>query len=182
MSRNYKIRDQTKLYFVSFAVVNWIDVFLRREYKDVVVESLQYCIKYKGLEVYAWCIMTSHIHLIIGSNKEPMEGIFRDLKRHTAKAILQMIEEHNQESRKEWMLWMFRRAGSRNPSIETFQFWQHQNRPIELFNNQMMQQRLDYLHQNPVEAGFVEAPQEYRYSSAIDCTGEKGLIDVTLIE
>lgn len=49
MSRNYKIRDQTKLYFVSFAVVNWIDVFVRREYKDVVVESLQYCIKHKGL-------------------------------------------------------------------------------------------------------------------------------------
>ena len=182
MSRNYKIRDQTKLYFVSFAVVNWIDVFVRREYKDVVVESLQYCIKHKGLEVYAWCIMTSHIHLIIGSNKEPIEGILRDLKRHTAKAILRIIEEHNQESRKEWMLWMFRRAGSRNPSIETFQFWQHHNHPIELSNNQMMQQRLDYLHQNPVEAGFVEAPQEYRYSSAIDYTGEKGLIDITLIE
>ena len=182
MSRNYKIRDQSKLYFVSFAVVNWIDVFVRREYKDVVVESLQYCIKHKGLEVYAWCIMTSHIHLIIGSNKEPMEDILRDLKRHTAKSILGMIEAHNQESRKEWMLWMFRRAGSRNPSIETFQFWQHHNHPIELSDNQMMQQRLYYLHHNPVEAGFVEAPQEYRYSSAIDYAGEKGLVDVTLIE
>ncbi|MBB6612787.1 transposase [Pontibacter sp. Tf4] len=182
MSRNYKIRDQSKLYFVSFAVVNWIDVFVRREYKDVVVESLQYCIRHKGLEVYAWCIMPSHVHLIIGSNKEPIEAILRDMKRHTAKAILQMIEEHNQESRKEWMLWMFQRAGSKNPSIEKFQFWQHHNHPIELSSNQMMEQRLDYLHQNPVEAGFVEEPWEYLYSSARDYTGNKGLVDIILIE
>ncbi|GAB3822394.1 transposase [Pontibacter rugosus] len=189
MSRNYKIRDQTKLYFVSFAVVNWIDLFVRREYKQVVVESLKYCIKHKGLEVYAWCIMSSHVHLLIGSNIEligsniePIEGILRDMKRHTAKVILNMLEEHNQESRKEWLLWMFRRAGSSNPSTDIYQFWQHHNHPIELHNNLIMQQKLDYLHQNPVEAGFVEEPWEYLYSSARDYAGNKGLIDIILIE
>ncbi len=67
MSRNYKIRDQRKLYFVSFATVNWIDAFIRREYKDIVVESLKYCQQNKGLELYAWCTMSSHVHLIMGT-------------------------------------------------------------------------------------------------------------------
>ena len=76
MSRKYKFRDQDKLYFVSFAVVNWIDLFIRNEYKDVLLKSFEHCIKTKGLELYAYCIMTSHVHLIMGSNKEPMENIF----------------------------------------------------------------------------------------------------------
>ena len=109
MSRNYKIADQRKLYFVSFATVNWIDVFIRREYKDIIVDSLKYCQQNKGLELYAWCIMSSHVHLIIGTVGSKMEDILRDLKRHTSKTILKAIEEHPQESRKEWMLWMFER-------------------------------------------------------------------------
>ncbi|TXK37485.1 transposase [Pontibacter qinzhouensis] len=182
MSRNYKFRDREKLYFVSFAVVNWIDMFVRREYKDIIVDSLKYCITNKGFELYAWCLISSHVHLIVGSTKEPIDGILRDMKRHTAKRILKTIEEHNQESRKEWMLWMFKRAGTRNPHNETYQFWQHHNHPIELSNNFMMQQKLDYLHHNPVEAGFVEQPQDYLYSSARDYAGQEGLLDVILIE
>jgi len=101
MSRNYKIRDQTKLYFVSFATVNWIDVFIRPLYKDIIVESIKFCINQKGLEVYAWCIMSSHVHLIIGSQDQRIEDIIRDLKRHTSKESLKAIEENQQESRKE---------------------------------------------------------------------------------
>jgi putative transposase len=104
MSRNYKIRDQNKLYFVSFATVNWIDVFIRKEYKDIMVESLKFCQQNKGLELYAWCIMSSHVHMIIGTTGQKMEDILRDMKRHTSKAILKAIADHPQESRKDWML------------------------------------------------------------------------------
>jgi putative transposase len=154
MSRNYKFRDQQKLYFVSFATVNLIDVFIRREYKDIFADSLKYCQKNKGLELYAWCIMSSHVHLIIGSIGEKMEDIMRDLKRHTSKALLKAISENPQESRREWMLWMFERAGERNSNNDKFQFWQQHNNPIELYNNDVMQQKMDYLHSNPVEAGL----------------------------
>jgi putative transposase len=182
MSRTYKIRDQQKLYFVSFATVNWIDVFIRREYKDIVVASLSYCIGHKGLEVYAWCIMSSHVHLIIGSTGAKMEDILRDLKRHTAKALLKAIAGHNQESRKEWMLWMFERAGKRNPNNSKYQFWQQHNQPIELWSNELMDQKLHYLHRNPVEAGWVEEPEHYLYSSARDYAGVKGLVEVKILE
>jgi len=71
MSRKYKIGDQNAIYFVTFAAVYWIDVFTRILYKDIVVESLNYCIENKGLKVYAWVIMSNHLHLIIGSDDEP---------------------------------------------------------------------------------------------------------------
>jgi REP element-mobilizing transposase RayT len=80
MSRKYKIGDGSKVYFVTFTVIHWIAIFIRDEYRKVFLESIAYCQKEKGLEVYAWCMMTSHIHLLIGSNKEPLEGIIRDLK------------------------------------------------------------------------------------------------------
>ena len=124
MSSNYKIRDQSHLYFLSFATVNWIDVFIRPLYCGILLESMKYCIREKGFEVYAWCIMSSHVHIIIGSRDKKIEDIVRDLNRHTSKEILKAIQTNPQESRKEWMLWMFERAGQRNPNNKNFQFWQ----------------------------------------------------------
>src|SRR2546423_12774080 len=114
MSRKYKFRGNDKLYFVSFAVVDWIDLFIRNEYKDVLLKSFKYCIENKDLELYAWCIMTSHVHLIIGSNKEPMQNILRDLKRHTAEALHKQILSHPQESRREWIMTLMKQAGKEN--------------------------------------------------------------------
>jgi len=179
MSRNYKIRDQEKLHFVTFTVINWIDVFTRVEYKDIVVDSLNYCIENKGLEVYGWCIMTSHVHLIIGkSGDNKLEDIIRDMKRHTSKALLKAIQDNPQESRKDWLLWTFERAGKRNSNNTQFQFWQQHNHPIELDSNFLMDQKLNYIHNNPIEAGFVSNAEDYLYSSANEYSGGKGLVKI----
>ena len=65
MSRNYKFHNKNGLYFVSFATVYWLDIFVRELYFTAVVESLDYCRKNNGLEIFCWCIMSSHVHLII---------------------------------------------------------------------------------------------------------------------
>ncbi len=147
MSRKYKIRDSNRLYFVTFTVIHWIDVFIREEYRAVFVDSIKYCQKEKGLEVYAWCIMTSHVHLIVGSNKEPLEGIIRDLKSFTSSSIRKLLEnkESVAESRREWMYWMMQRAGRKNNNNNDFQFWQQHNHPIELDSNELMDQKLEYI-------------------------------------
>jgi REP element-mobilizing transposase RayT len=181
MSRNYKFHDQQRPYFVTFSVVNWIDTFTRREYKNILVESLNYCMINKGLELYAWVIMSNHVHLIIGTNNQPMENILRDIKRHTSKEIVKAISEDPQESRKEWMLPLFEKAGKSNPNNEHFQFWQQGNHPIELWSNAVMDQKLDYIHNNPVVAGWVDEPGHYLYSSARDYAGIKGLLDIQLM-
>ena len=61
----YKISDQNAMYFTTFTVVNWIDVFTREDYRLEIVESLNYCIVNKDLTVYALCIMSNHLHFII---------------------------------------------------------------------------------------------------------------------
>ncbi len=182
MSRKYKFRDQEKLYFVSFATVNWIDLFTRLEYCEIVLNSLRYCQKEKGLEVYAWCIMPSHVHLIIGTTSNPMQDILRDLKSFTSRKLREEIQAHPTESRREWMLWMFERAGKKNGNNSNWQLWQQHNQPIELSDANMMNQRLDYLHMNPVVAGFVKEPENWNYSSAIDYSGGKGLLNIMFIK
>ena len=168
MSVRYKFRDQSKLYFVSFAVVYWIDVFIRNEYKDILLDSLRFCQKEKGLEVCAWCIMTSHAHLIIGTHQEKLENIMRDFKSHTSRELKKAINNNTQESRKEWILWMMERAGKKNSNNKSFQFWQQDNHPVELWDNYMMEQKMNYIHQNPVVSGIVSKPEDYIYSSARD--------------
>ena len=180
MSRNYKFKDQEKPYFISFTTVYWIDVFIRSVYKDIVVESINFCIENKGLIVYGWVLMSSHAHMIIGTKKDPMQDIIRDLKKHTSKAILKSISESSIESRREWMLWMFERAGKKNCNNTKYQFWQEHNNPIEMDNNKILEQKMHYLHNNPVEEGYVVEPHEYKYSSAIDYAGGKGLVKIVL--
>ena len=182
MSTKYKFRDQDRLYFVSFAVVNWIDLFIRNEYKQIILDSWKHCQTYKGLEIYGWCIMSSHIHMIIGTNGDKLENIMRDMKKHTSIELRKAIEQHPGESRREWMLWMMERAGKKNSQNSDFQLWQQDNHPIELFDDKILHQKLDYIHNNPVEAGIVENPEDYLYSSARDYYGLPGLIDMILVD
>jgi len=180
MSRKYKFRDQEKAYFVTFATINWIDVFTRTLYKDILVNTINHCINEKGLIVYAWCIMSNHVHMIIATNNEDLQNIMRDLKGYSAKEILKAITENQQESRKEWMMWMFERAGKKNSNNTKFQFWQQHNHPLVLDNPIIFEQKLNYIHNNPVTAGFVEYPEHYLYSSARDYAEDKGLVNVLL--
>ena len=124
--------------------------------------------------------MTNHVHIIISSTKEPLENIMRDFKGFTAKSILKAIKENQQESRKEWLLWMFEREGEKNSNNKKYQFWQQHNQPIILNNKDIFQQKLNYIHHNPVEVGFVEREEEYLYSSARDYSEEKGLVNIQL--
>lgn len=87
MSRKYKFADNEKIYFLSFAVTNWIDLFIRNEYRQEILKSIKHCQAEKDLELYGWCIMTSHVHLIIGTKGNPFQNIRRDLKRHTSEML-----------------------------------------------------------------------------------------------
>lgn len=182
MSRKYKFNNPEGLYFISFATVGWIDVFTRNIYKDIVVDSLKYCQQEKGLILYAWVIMSNHIHLIAEAKEGYlMQNIIRDLKKFTSKQILNVIENNDYESRKNWMLAIFKKSGEFNSNNTNYQFWQQNNHPIELTNNKMIDQKLDYLHNNPVKNGIVDIDEEYIYSSARNYAERVGLIDVELL-
>ena len=182
MSRNYKFHNPEGVYFVSFAVVEWIDVFTRNLYKDIVLDSLKFCQDKKGMEIYAWCIMTNHIHLIFRSvDGQKPEAILGDLKRFTSNNIVKAIGDNPQESRKEWMLLEFAKAAEKSSNVKHLQFWRHDNKPIELWSNKVIDEKINYIHNNPVEEGLVARPEDYIYSSAIDYAGDKGILDNVIV-
>jgi putative transposase len=161
-------------------VVYWIDVFTREEYFAIVTDSLDYCRKNKGMEIYAWCIMPSHVHLIFRAKDNHPSVLLKELKTHTSKQLQKAIVKHNQESRKEWMLWLMERAGLKNSNVKHRQFWQQHNKPIELWSPAVIDQKVDYIHNNPVEAGFVSEAHHWKYSSAIDFSGGKGVLGIDI--
>lgn len=169
-----------QFYFLTFTVVGWIDVFTRKEYKIEIVDSLNYCINSKGLTVYAWCIMSNHMHIIASANDGyRLSDIIRDFKKFTAKKIIERIESEP-ESRRNWMLNQFEYAGKHLNRIKKYKFWKDDNHAIEL-ESHMMDRRLAYVHNNPVEGMIVEEPEHYLFSSARDYCGVQGLVQVDLI-
>lgn len=182
MSRNYKFHNPEGVYFVSFAVVEWLDVFTRNEYKDFVVDSLRYYQLNKQMEVYAWCIMTNHVHLVFKSaGSQKPEALLADFKRFTSKQIVKAIRENPQESTKEWLLAQFKKAAMASSNVKHHQFWRHDNKPIELWSNKVIDEKINYIHNNPVEAGLVFQPEHYPYSSAVDYAGLKGILEDVIV-
>jgi len=181
MSRKYKFHNKEGVYFVSFATVYWLDIFTREVYCNTIVESLNYCRINKGLEVYCWCLMPSHIHLIIRAKDNNPEIVLGKFKEFTSKQLTKQISENIEESRKEWLLWMMKRAASKSSNVTNSQFWQHHNKPIELWTPEVIEQKINYIHNNPVVSGFVREPRDWKYSSAIDYAGGKGILEIELV-
>jgi REP element-mobilizing transposase RayT len=178
MSRKYKFKNPTAAYFVSFATVFWIDVFTRQDYFSILEESITHCRKEKGMEVFAYCFMPSDVHLVFRSKHEEPSGLLRDFKGFTARKIIKAIEGNQQESRKEWLLWMFERAGKKNSNVSKNQLWQQHNKPIELWSGKVIKQKIDYIHMNPVEQGFVTNPIDWKYSSARNYADDETILKI----
>ena len=182
MSR-YKIHDPHGLYFLTLTVVDWVDVFVRKSYKDIIIKSLQYCQKEKGLEIAGYVIMSSHVHLIArATGTQTLSEVLRDFKKFTARQILKEIETGGYESRREWMLHRFAYRGNTTTGNREYQFWQSDNHPIEIYSLPVALQKLQYIHDNPVVEGWVSEPADYLYSSASNYFHGKGILEVSLID
>ncbi len=184
MSTRYKFWDRHATYFVTFAVVEWVDVFTRNNYRKIVVDSIIYCINNKGLFVHGWVLMTNHVHLLISLAEDSpvtLSDIMRDMKKYTAMHLIKNIKENPQESRKDWMLAIFEKAGKYNSNNTNYQFWKQDNHPIILNENDRYSKALEYIHQNPVTAGLVDNPTSFPWSSAKDYAGDTGMIAITVL-
>jgi REP element-mobilizing transposase RayT len=125
--------------------------------------------------------MSNHVHLLVQARQENLPDVIRDLKKFTANRILKEIATNDGESRRDWMLKRFEFAAQRHVRNSIRQFWTHENHAVEILSKKFTDQKLNYIHENPVRAGWVEEPQEYMYSSAQNYGGRKGLIDIDLI-
>lgn len=174
---NNKISDGYA-YYLTLTIEEWIDVFTRPIYKHIIVDSLNYCIATKGLEIYCWCLMSSHLHLVASASEgSNLSDILRDFKKYTSKAIVQTIKDAP-ESRRDWMLNLFWYAGKNNKKIKYFKVWQDGNDAQEIHTTYFLEEKMNYIHNNPVKAELVGRPENYLYSSARDYSGEKGLVNI----
>lgn len=179
----YKIRNQNAIHFITFSVIKWVDALTRKEYKDILIDSLKHCQENKGLLIHCWVIMNNHVHFILSAIEGfKLSNILRDFKKHTSSKILETMEENDQDPERNRMLDIFRKAGRENIRNSNYQFWQQDNHPKELFGNSMIEQKMDYIHNNPVKAGIVDNPEDYIYSSARDYAGIKGLLDIEFLD
>ena len=170
------------LYFTTSTVIDWVDIFTRPSYRHIIVDSLSYCQSHKGLIIYAWVLMSNHLHMIVDTNDDNMVGdVLRDFKKFTNKKILKVLEQDEHESRREWLLDRFWFAGANDKRIKNYRFWQEGNHVEEIYTMEFLMQKLNYIHQNPVRAEIVARPEDYLYSSALNYAGEKGLLNVELI-
>ncbi len=178
----YLITNQQSCYFLTFTVIYWIDIFTRMEYRDILVNSLNYCIRKKGLELNAWVIMTNHIHLV-GKVVHPntMSGFIRDFKKFTSKKIVEEINSCK-ESRREWLIDKFSYEAKRTGRAKNCKIWKDSNHAIDLSSyNIDAYEKINYIHMNPVVSGWVEQPEFYKYSSAADYYCGKGLVDIVTL-
>ena len=176
MNGGYQIRDQQLPHFLTFQIVAWVDLFTRECYREIVVDSFNYCIEEKGLRVHAWVIMSNHVHCILQSRTGRLSDTIRDLKAHTSRQFKKVVDS-NEESRREWMIRQFTYEANQRDKKTIYQIWTRDNHPVEM-EGERLEQRTEYIHLNPVRAGCVEHADDYLYSSARDYEGKKGLVEV----
>lgn len=162
MSRYRVDPSFTNFYFTTSTIVDWICVFRERKYFDIIIDSLQYCQKQKGLFILGYVIMLNHIHLItINEEDTSLSDIMRDFKRFTSKKISEELKLDNRTLE----LTIFREA-SRKSKQSDYKIWQPDFHPKGIRSKEFFLQKLDYIHLNPVRKGFVSRPEDWLYSSA----------------
>jgi putative transposase len=179
MSTAYKIAGDG-LYYLTFQIVGWVDIFTRKIYRNIAIESLQFCQQHKGLYLYAYVIMSNHMHLLAKSETGDLSGIIRDFKNNTSKKFLNVLND-TVESRSDWMKLVFEYHG-KFKNKQTNQVWTHENHAEHIYSQKFIEQKIDYIHNNPVRAGIVSRPEDYLYSSASNYAELNSIIEFVKID
>jgi REP element-mobilizing transposase RayT len=180
MSTGYQIVDQKSPYFLTFQIVDWVDIFTRKVYKDILVDSFKYMIDNKGFQLFSYVIMSNHIHLIAQNNDGKLSENIRDIKKFTSVKILETIQ-NIEESRKLWMLDRFKLNALHSKVNKYYKVWTHENHAIHLYSNKFISSKIEYIHNNPVRAGYVSRPEDYLYSSARNYASLEAPIEIQVL-
>ncbi len=180
MSTGYQIKEQDGLHFLTFQVVSWVDIFSRSVYRDIVLDSFRYAMEHKGFQLFAYVIMSNHVHLIVNSSIGDLSGTIRDVKKFTSKRILESINTIA-ESRREWLLSVFSNAASQHKRNSSYQVWTHENHAVLLHSNDFIVEKVEYVHNNPVRAQIVQRAEDYLYSSARNYAGLSNYLKVDVL-
>ncbi len=175
MPQRFKVHEPLRPHFITSTVLHWIPVFCRDDYFHVLVDSLNHCVHNRALAVHAYVLMPNHFHLICSHPEGDLSGVVRDVKRYTSRQLTRMLER---DTRDVWLRAMQRAAGTGQAKL-----WEDTFHPEQIHSAPFLQQKSDYIHNNPVKAGYVCAPSDWKYSSAgLYFEDRESLIRITPIE
>ena len=162
MRSRYRILERDHSHFITATTVAWLPIFTTAARCDVLVDAFEYCRQHKSLKLYAWVILDTHFHAIVAAPR--LERVLADLKRHTARRIIEQLEAEHCN----WLLRQLRSQRAPHKTESQHQVWQEGSHPQAVMSDEIMLQKLEYLHNNPVKRGLVASPEHWRYSSAHD--------------
>lgn len=180
MTRGCKIDKQDATYFMTFTIVQWLRVLEEYKHKMIICDSLNYCVKEKNLEINAYVIMDTHMHLFANSKENNLSGFVRDFKKHTANEIINSYQQRNDETSRE-ILNRFAFGANKHTRNKKHQIWQQESYPELIYSQKFTLQKIRYIHNNPVKAGIVNWPPDYFFCSAVDYYGGKGPVEVSVL-
>lgn len=172
MRSTYKVHNQQSVYFITSTIVNWINIFTSEKYFNILIEALNFYVEKQKLSVIAFVIMKNHFHMICKS--ENLTETIRLIKSYTAKKIISELERDNPK-----LLKIFTEYKKDYKIKSTYQIWQEGFHPQEVINNQILKQKIEYIHNNPVKAGYCNLSDEWKYSSSeFYFNGKKSMIKI----
>lgn len=167
----YKIYDDSYPYFITSTFVKWYPLFSDPKIAEICIKSIQYAQQNLGLHLYGWVLMENHMHLIVKAND--LGNVVSRMKSFTARAIVDYLKEVNKSKLNdlEWAKLDFK-------IDQDFQVWQEGFHPEQINSREVMENKIAYIHMNPVKRGYVDKPEYWRYSSMGAYIGHNGLLDV----
>jgi REP element-mobilizing transposase RayT len=167
----YKIIENSTPHFCTATIVEWLPLFSKPWMVKIILDSIQFLQKEKRWTIYAWVIMENHLHLIASSDNLSKE--LGNFKSYTARQIIDHCKRNHP-----LILKQLAHAKQTFKQDRDYQFWQEGSHPEQIQNSKMMRQKIEYIHYNPVRRGYVEEPEDWRYSSAGNYSKKPGLIEV----
>jgi putative transposase len=168
----YRFTAPDQPHFITCTVLHWIPVFTRPETVQILLDSLLYLSQNDDLEVYAYVILENHLHM--AARSPDLGRSTAQFKSYTAKALIGWLSDKNIRTILD-QLAFYKKT---HKDDRAYQFWQEGVHPEWIQNEEMMRQKIEYIHNNPVKRGYVDRPEHWRYSSARNYLGQEGLLEV----
>ncbi len=153
-------------------IVEWIPLFMNPNIVSILYESLRFDMSKRQVILYAYVVMENHLHLIASAPE--LSKTMKEFKSFTDRSIIDFLKEQKSNYFLEKLKW----AKLPYKTQSDYQVWQEGNHPQKIYGEEMMRQKIEYIHNNPVRRGYVDKPKYCRYSSACNYEGLDGLIEV----
>ncbi|MBX7046722.1 MAG: transposase [Ignavibacteria bacterium] len=174
MRSSYKILNKAGVYFMTSTIVDWIPVFTSEKYFQILINAFKFHQQKNNLKIYSYVILDNHFHIICSAEK--LAQIFQSIKSFTARTIIDELKKEN----KTWLLHLLKFNKKSVKEESDFQLWQEGLHPKEILNENILKQKINYIHYNPVKRGYVLNEKDWKYSSArLYSSNEECGVDIT---